>query len=478
MKTLISWIAKMHDFEKGGFKHDGTHGNFHIHFYEKRGYDRHIVLYSNENVDREVGIFRTYMSKTYKERQFEYKCMNVNDVIDVQEIQQKIDQLLISLKEDEIEIFVSPGTPAMQTAWYFCHARLGLNTKLIQTRPGKFTKSRIPEFIEIDLKNNSIGNTSIHAMASSDKRSDKIQITESIQPIYDRATKIALTDGIATMIKGESGTGKENLARFIHDQSIRKDQAYITINCSAIGDQLLESRLFGYKKGAFTGAEKDTKGLFKEADGGTIFLDEIGDISPYMQQSLLRVIQEGVIMPLGGKEQKIDLRIIAATHQDLNSKCQKGEFRWDLYYRLSIIELTLPSLIERGQKDIKVMLKFLLKRKKKDLNKSKVLKLSKDAERILLDYTYPGNIREMENIITKLYVFNEDQVEKTDLPKELNQSNEEKPLNIEYVEKEHIERVLKIFNGNRSKSAKAIGWSYNTLNNKLKKFNLSYLIKE
>ena len=156
------------------------------------------------------------------------------------------------------------------------------------------------------------------------------------------------------------------------------------------------------------------------------FLDEIGDISPYMQQSLLRVIQEGVIMPLGGKEQKINVRIIAATHQDLNSKCQKGEFRWDLYYRLSIIELTLPSLIERGQKDIKAMLKFLLKRKKKDLNKSKVLKLSKDAERILLDYTYPGNIREMENIITKLYVFNEDQVEKTDLPKELSQSNEEK----------------------------------------------------
>ena len=178
------------------------------------------------------------------------------------------------------------------------------------------------------------------------------------------------------------------------------------------------------------------------------------------------------------KEQKINVRIIAATHQDLNSKCQKGEFRWDLYYRLSIIELTLPSLIERGQKDIKAMLKFLLKKKKKDLNKSKVLKLSKDAENMLVNYSYPGNIREMENIITKLYVFNEENVEKTDLPIELNQSNEQKPLNMEYVEKEHIERVLKVFNGNRSKSAKAIGWSYNTLNSKVKKFKLGYLIKD
>ena len=478
MKTLISWIAKMHDFQFGKFKPDGTHGNFHIHFYEKRKYDRHIVLYSNKEEDIAVGIFRTYMSRKYTNREFEYKCMNLNDVIDVSEIQQKIDQLLISLKEDEIEIFVSPGTPAMQTAWYFCHARLGLNTKLIQTRPGRFTKSKIPEFIEIQLKNNSIGNTSIYAVSSSDKRSDKIQITESIQPIYDQAAKIALTDGITTLIKGQSGTGKENLARFIHDHSIRKNKAYITINCSAIGDQLLESRLFGYKKGAFTDAKDDQPGLFKNADEGTIFLDEIGDISPYMQQSLLRVIQEGVIMPIGDKEQKINVRIIAATHQNLIEKCKKGAFRWDLYYRLSIVELTLPSLLERGQKDIKTMLKFFLKKKKKDLNKSKVLKLSKDAEKTLVNYTYPGNIREMENIITKLYVFNEEKVEKTDLPIELNQSNEQKPLNMEYVEKEHIERVLKVFNGNRSKSAEAIGWAYNTLNNKVKKYNLNYLIKE
>lgn len=479
MKTLISWIAKMHDFDMGSFKPDGTHGNFHIHFFEQRKYDRHIVLYSNENEDREVGIFRTYMDKQYKERNFEYRCMHVNDVINVQEIQQKIDQLLISLKDDEIEIFVSPGTPAMQTAWYFCHARLGLNTKLIQTRPGKFTKNKRPELIEIQLKNNSIGNASIHAVSSSDKRPDTIQITENIKHIYDQATKIALTDGITTLIKGQSGTGKENLARFIHDHSIRKNQAYITINCSAIGDQLLESRLFGYKGGAFTGADKQGKdGHFKQADGGTIFLDEIGDISPYMQQSLLRVIQEGVILPVGGKEQKINVRIIAATHQNLIDKCKKGEFRWDLYYRLSIVELTLPSLMERGQKDIKAMLKFLLRKKKKDLNKSKVLKLSKDAENMLFNYSYPGNIREMENIITKLYIFNEEQVEKTDLPLELNQSNEEKPFNIEYVEKEHIERVLTIFKGNRTKSAQAIGWSYNTLNSKVKKYKLGYLIRE
>ena len=266
--------------------------------------------------------------------------------------------------------------------------------------------------------------------------------------------------------------GKENLAKYIHKNSIRSEQAYVTVNCSAFSDSLLESRLFGYKKGAFTGADKDTTGLFEEANEGTIFLDEIGDISPYMQQALLRVLQEKEVMPLGGKAKKINVRIIAATNQSLTKLCEEGKFRWDLYYRLSVVELDLPSLVERGKQDIKSMIEYFLNQKKKELNRPKKLILEKETLEVLLNYSYPGNVRELENIISRLYVFNEELVTASVLPKRLSQAPMEKPMHISFVEKEHIERVLKYFKGNKRQSSIAIGWAINTLISKIEKYNI------
>jgi transcriptional regulator with PAS, ATPase and Fis domain len=274
-------------------------------------------------------------------------------------------------------------------------------------------------------------------------------------------------------VLGASGTGKENLAKHIHFNSVRAEKPYIAINCSAFSDTLLESRLFGYKKGAYTGADKDSIGLFEQAHEGTIFLDEIGDISPYMQQSLLRVLQEKEIMPLGGKAKKVDVRVIAATNQNLVKRCEEGHFRWDLYYRLSVVELDLPTLMQRGKKDIKEMIDHFLTQKKKQLRKSKKLTIDKSAMDVLLNYSYPGNIRELENIISRLYVFNEEKVTLEVLPKRLQQEPMNQPLNIEFVEKEHIKKVLKHFEGNRSQTAVAIGWAYNTLMAKMQKYGLS-----
>jgi transcriptional regulator with PAS, ATPase and Fis domain len=206
------------------------------------------------------------------------------------------------------------------------------------------------------------------------------------------------------LILGASGTGKENLSRYIHKNSARQDKPYIAINCSAFSDGLLESRLFGYKKGAFTGADKDTSGLFEQAHEGIIFLDEIGDISPYMQQSLLRVLQEKEIMPLGGKAKKVDVRVIAATNQNLPKLCEEGKFRWDLYYRLSVVELDLPTLLERGKTDLKQLMEHFLSTKKKELHRPKKLVLDKEAQEILLNYTYPGNVRELENVVQRAVV--------------------------------------------------------------------------
>ncbi len=253
---------------------------------------------------------------------------------------------------------------------------------------------------------------------------------------------------------------------------MRSEKPYVPINCSAFSDSLLESRLFGYKKGAFTGADKDTAGLFELANEGTIFLDEIGDISPYMQQALLRVLQEKEIMPLGGKAKKVNVRVIAATNQQLVKLCEEGRFRWDLYYRLSVVELDIPTLIQRGKSDIKQMIEHFITQKKKELRRSKKLVIEREALDVLMNYSYPGNIRELENIIARLYVFNEERVAVDVLPKRLFQEAMNKPMNWEYVEREHILRVLKHYDGNKRQASMALGWAINTLVAKMEKYGV------
>jgi transcriptional regulator with PAS, ATPase and Fis domain len=355
------------------------------------------------------------------------------------------------------------------------HMSLNLKTTLFQTRPVQYTsKKDKPELIKIQLERSAIGLTALYHQQEVKKVavSDRFLITPAIERIYENARKVALTDEVTVLILGASGTGKENLAKHIHHNSIRANKPYIAINCSAFSDSLLESRLFGYKKGAFTGADKDSEGLFELANEGTIFLDEIGDISPYMQQALLRVLQEKEVMPLGGKAKKIDVRVIAATNQNLVNRCEEGKFRWDLYYRLSVVELDLPTLLQRGKTDLKAMVDFFIGQKKKELRKAKKLTLSKEALEIILNYSYPGNIRELENIISRLYVFNEETVSAEVLPKRLKQEAFNKPMNWEYIEKEHIERVLKHFNGNKRQTSLAIGWAINTLVSKMEKYGI------
>jgi transcriptional regulator with PAS, ATPase and Fis domain len=330
-----------------------------------------------------------------------------------------------------------------------------------------------PELIKISMERSAIGLTALyHQQDIKKSSSDNYFTTPGIARIYENARKVALTDEVSVLILGASGTGKENLAKYIHTNSIRSTKPYIAINCSAFSDSLLESRLFGYKKGAFTGADRDSEGLFDVANEGTLFLDEIGDISPYMQQSLLRVLQEKEIMPLGGKAKKIDVRIIAATNQNLVKRCEEGVFRWDLYYRLSVVELDLPTLLQRGKGDLKQMIDFFLTQKKKQLRKPNKLSITKPALEILLNYSYPGNIRELENIISRLYVFNEEKVTEDVLPKRLKQESTNQPMNWEHIEKEHIKKVLTHFQGNKRQTALAIGWTINTLNAKIEKYDL------
>jgi transcriptional regulator with GAF, ATPase, and Fis domain len=221
--------------------------------------------------------------------------------------------------------------------------------------------------------------------------------------LFDQLAQIATTDA-PVLITGETGTGKELIARELHTRSLRQNKDLVTLNCSAIPENLLESELFGHEKGAFTGADKDKPGWFEMADQGTIFLDEIGELSPATQAKLLRVIQFGESTPVGSKRtRKIDVRLLTATNRDLPALVRTGKFRKDLYFRLNVFELCLPPLRERGH-DIIALAEHFLELAAQKANKRSII-LSENASALLLDYPFPGNVRELENIIQRAIFF-------------------------------------------------------------------------
>lgn len=484
MKTLISWLAYQHDFirnnETGtvqGVDKGGTNFNMHKYFYDKNNYDRHVLLCARKAEKTGAEMLYASLKIDYPEHELEIDVMDIIDPIDLSEIKPKVEAKIMQISKDEIDIFVSPGTPAMFLAWYICHTTLGLKTRLIQTRPGKFTRSGEPELLTIEVEKSGIPVTSVIRERLADLKVEETSdyfVTDSIRSVYHNAELIAQTDKVTVLILGSTGTGKEHLAKYLHEKSIRKNKPYVSINCSAFNDQLLESRLFGYKKGSFTGADKDTSGLFEEANNGTIFLDEIGDITPYMQQSLLRVLQEKEILPVGGKPVKINVRVISATNKNLLQLCKEGKFRWDLYYRLAVTELELPSLQSRGSKEIDEMLDFFLNKKRHDLKKPLTLKLNEDLRSFLKNYGWPGNVRELENLIETFYVYCSSEVAMNNLPTRMKELDETVSLRWEDVEKAHILKVLKLKNGNQRQAWIALGYgSINTLRNKINDYNIS-----
>jgi DNA-binding NtrC family response regulator len=308
--------------------------------------------------------------------------------------------------------------------------------------------------------------------------------SENIEEIFQYVEKIANTDS-TILISGESGTGKELIARAIHFNSDRRNRPLISVNCGAIPEDLLESEMFGHEKGSFTGAIKTRIGRFEMANGGTIFLDEITDMSPGLQVKLLRVLQEHEFERVGGvKTIKVDIRVIAATNQDLEKAVAQGKFREDLYYRLNVIPIKLPPLRER-KSDIPLLVNHFIDRFNKEKN-CKIKGLSKECIEHLINYPWPGNVRELENMLERLVILKgEGTIEASDLPeKVLNSELDSFPISIpdsgisfdvavNEFEKGLILNALKKSNWVKNRAAKLLHLNRTTLVEKMKRINLT-----
>ncbi|MBI4387626.1 MAG: sigma-54-dependent Fis family transcriptional regulator [Candidatus Omnitrophica bacterium] len=326
---------------------------------------------------------------------------------------------------------------------------------------------------------------------------DSVQIhgligeSTKIKEVCSILKKIAPYDA-SVLIEGESGTGKELVARAIHFGSPRKDKEFVIVNCSAFSDSLLESELFGHRRGSFTGAIAEKKGLFEIADQGTFIFDEVGDMSAALQVKLLRVLQEGVFLKVGGTTPiSVDLRIIAATNQDLKVLVLKGKFREDLFYRLNVIHLTLPPLRDRLE-DMPLLVIHIIKRLA-ERNKQPLKKVSKDALRLMQEYRWPGNVRELENELERAFILSEGNViEPNHFSPHLRETNQRTRLNKKFkapantsslkdhkrivvaeFEKDLIHRVLEQTEGNRTKAAKELCISRQELIRKLKLYQMT-----
>jgi len=304
---------------------------------------------------------------------------------------------------------------------------------------------------------------------------DLVSRSAAMRRIFDVLPQVSASDA-TVLILGDTGTGKELLARAIHNLSPRKSKPFVPVNCGALPDTLLESELFGYVKGAFTGATKDKLGRFALAEGGTVFLDEIGDISPALQVRLLRVLQEKTYEPLGGtRVLHANVRIVAATHRDLSAQIRKGAFREDLYYRLNVVKLDLPPLRKRKE-DVPLLVEHFVERFNRRQGKS-VTGVAPDVMALLMAHNYPGNVRELENIIERAFVLcGMGKIERVHLPAELTghpavsriPAGETIAAQTQASETQAIRTALERHGFNRLAAARELGLHKSTLFRKIK----------
>jgi two-component system response regulator AtoC len=307
--------------------------------------------------------------------------------------------------------------------------------------------------------------------------SEIIGTSPALQAVFRLVEKVAATS-TSILIQGESGTGKELIARAIHHNSLRAERPFVAVNCGAIPETLLESELFGHTKGAFTGAVTNKLGLFRSAEGGTVFLDEVGEISAAMQVRLLRALQEHEVMPLGSSAPvPFDARIICATNRDLEKEVTEGRFREDLFYRLNVIEIYLPPLRERRE-DIPLLARSFITRTAREQQRDEKA-IASAAMSALINYPWPGNIRELQNAIERAFTLSNDEIDLDSLPPRVRDAAGPAPMRdpdglrptLEEMERRHIFETLVSVNQDKARAANILGIDLSTLYRKLKRYD-------
>ena len=299
--------------------------------------------------------------------------------------------------------------------------------------------------------------------------------SSALSDVVTQARKVAATD-VSVLINGETGTGKEVFAQAIHSASGRRGEAFLALNCSAFSRELLESELFGYKAGAFTGAVKDKKGLLEEANHGTLFLDEIGEMALELQSKLLRVLETGEFVKVGDtKTTHVDVRILSATNRNLKEEIANGRFREDLYFRLSVFRILLPPLRQRRD-DILLLAQYFIGQYARQIGRT-APSLSTEAKNIFLAYPWPGNVREMMNAIEHALIVCEDEITRHDLPIDMltgdTSTAADDSFDLKSVERNHIIKVLHHTHGNKTETARMLKIGLTTLYRKIEEYGIN-----
>jgi DNA-binding NtrC family response regulator len=406
-------------------------------------------------------------------------CSKPQEVLQLLQ-QNRFDIAFVDLKMspmDGIEILSEIKQYSPETTVVIMTAHGSIDTAVVAIKKGAYDYLQKPfDFEELKLFTRKVleHHRLVHEvtelreeLASIQGIGDIVTRNRAMTELLDLAARVA-ESSISILIEGESGTGKELVAHYIHKKSDRAEKPFVKVNCAAIPEQLLESELFGHARGAFTGALKDRQGRFEMADGGTIFLDEIGELSSSIQSKLLQVLQTKDFERVGENiTRKVDVRIISATNRNLDEALKEGNFREDLFYRLKGVRIKLPPLRERPE-DIPFLIHHFLKKYSKDRN----IEISRDADKALRTYRWSGNVRELENVIERAVLLSVNGViEVNHLPEEIHAFSEPKTLSLEEAEKVQIKKVLQIAK-DYDEAAHILGVDRKTLLNKRKKFGL------
>ena len=436
-------------------------------------------------VDDSIEMLEVLRRQLTSQNFYTFQASNVTDAIEILKIA-SIDLLITDLQ--------MPGIDGMQLVKYTAEHYPTIPTLVITGYPSvsgavEAVQSGVLDYLVKPFTHEELKNAveqSLHKFKMqhpelSAQKENKYKLIKPLNGIIGNSAQIQkLTEIIykinntraTVLIQGESGTGKELVARALHYSGKFANTPFITVNCGGIPENLLESELFGFVKGSFTGANETRAGFFQAADGGTILLDEIGNASQTVQSRLLRVIQEKEITMIGSnRSQKIDVRIIAATNSDLLEMTKNGQFREDLYYRLNVINIETPALRDRKD-DIPLLVRFFIQKYTNEFQKYRV-KISEKALEILVRHSWPGNIRELENVVQRAIIMCDEQIEVEDLAEYLKLSEPQANLTESHIktlkefEKEYILKVLGLMNDNKTKAAEVLGIDRKTLRIKM-----------